>query len=217
MDEGRGKAVTTRLKIVKKLSLLELLHSFFKSAKVHDRYSAEAVAFTEEPYEGATTENAFSVAAGMKDHSGAESLEANSAAVVTGFSSIAHAAGGRSAAVSTYGHSAAIASGCRSAAVVTSNRGLAEVHRCDSVALVLAPHSVAYAKYPGSVAMTNSQGAYVKGVKGAFLVAPEWGYDKGGALIIKTFKCVQVDGEKIKENTEYMYEGRMWVPYTKIQ
>lgn len=231
-DLGDSKRVTKKLKVIKELSLKDLLDVFLGSLK-HVTGSAVNIenGLADVPwgnimvrtnYSGAVVNSGKNVAVCTNDHSGAKACGIRSVAVTSDDHSIAAGCGICNVAVAVGGWSAAIANGPHSIAVLNGSGGRAVAEGTNSIAI--AGHQAlctAEAKVPHAVAMATFSGQFVRGVKGSILLFPVWEYPEGAQLsrdkVITSYVSTVVDGEKIKENTWYIYKNNQWVPYDKIQ
>ena len=136
----------------------------------------------------ATSKSERSIAANTGSYAVATSTDNYSITANTGLKSVTISMGCRSIAANTSSHSAAISSGNRSIAVNVGNNSTATAKGRDSIAIVTGANSRA------------------RGVKGSWIVCAE--YDEGYNLCVK---AVQVDGEKIQENTFYALKNGEFV------
>ena len=183
-DNGDSKVAVSRLHVSAEIGLKGLINAGVKF--ILDRVKWEEYKSTNTGYRSAATNTGdYSAATNTGYYSAATNTGDYSAATNTGDRSAATNTGDRSAATNTGDRSAATNTGDYSAATNTGNRSAATVEGKDSVAIV-----------------TGVEGK-AKGSLGCWIVLTERGEWDGETYPIKEVKAFKVDGENIKENTNY--------------
>ena len=205
------KFCTTKLKVVRKLSLEELIqaginytlqHSKNVKESTGDRSTASntsnySTASNIGFYSAASNTGAYSAASNTGNYSVASNIGYCSSASNTGNSSVASNTGDCSAVTNTGNYSAATSTGNRSAASNTGDCSAATNTGYYSVASVSGKHSIA---------VNTGHKGKVKGALGCWIACAEWRWNA-----IVNFKSAYVDGKKIKADTWYRLEDGKFV------
>ena len=223
------KFCTTKLKVVRKLSLEELIqaginytlqHSKNVKESTGDRSTASntsnySTASNIGFYSAASNTGAYSTASNIGFYSAASNTGAYSAASNTGNYSVASNIGycssasntGNSSVASNTGDCSAVTNtGNYSAATSTGNRSAASNTGDCSAATNTGYYSVASVSGKHSIAVNTGHKGKVKGALGCWIACAEWRWNA-----IVNFKSAYVDGKKIKADTWYRLEDGKFV------
>ena len=196
------KFCTTKLKVVRKLSLDELIQAGINYTLQHSKNVKESTgdcsaASNTGFYSAASNTGYYSAASNTGNYSAASNTGDCSAASNTGSYSTVSNTGYYSAATNTGYYSVASNTGISSVASNTGDCSAATNTGYYSVASVSGKHSVAV--------NTGCKGK-VKGALGCWIACAEWRWDA-----IVNFKSAYVDGKKIKADTWYRLEDGNFV------
>ena len=197
------KFCTTKLKVVRKLSLEELIQAGINYTLQHSKNVKES---TGDRSTASNTSN-YSTASNTSNYSTASNTGFCSAATNTGDCSIVVNTGNHSTATNTGNHSAASNTGDYSAASNTGFCSIASNTGVRSTASNTGDYSAASVSGKHSVAVNTGYKGKVKGALGCWIACAE--HDSKGNVIDMQIK--KVDGKDIKADTWYRLKNGKFV------
>ena len=214
-DDGTYKACTDEIKIVRELSIDEMILVLVKGEKLDANGDLAVVTKTSElsavsidgdnsvavntgDYSEAISDGYKSVAVNTGNYSTTTSRDSNTVSVNTGVCSVSRNIGDFSIATNTGNFSTAITSGEFSISSTVENAAEAKATGNNSTAVSTGRASRAIVSGERSIAVASGPASSAKGAIGSWLVLGEWNSSK--LIDVQAFK---VDGKIIKPNTFY--------------
>ncbi len=204
-NDGK-KFVTTKLKVGKKLSVLDFIQACAIEGDVRDVTTStrdHSVAISTCDCSSIANTGCHSIAANRDFYSSVKTAGYNSIAASTGDYSVATNIGSYSIAANTGDNSIAMNEGNYSVAISTGDYSVAANTGKYSVAVSVGTHPLSSVYNENSIAVAAGVRGKAKGKKGSYIAVAEWKCDEHFEFCLANFKAVKVDGEIIKEDTFY--------------